>query len=56
MESKTFAEVHSEIRHKIKPVNSSTEVSSIRKLNGGGILVELDPKATSKTMFSEAVK
>ncbi|CAD7087787.1 unnamed protein product [Hermetia illucens] len=53
---KTFAEVLSEIRYKIKPEDNGAEVSSIRKTKGGGVLVELGPKTINKVTFCEAVK
>ena len=55
-EGKTFAEVLSEIRYKIKPEDNGAEVSSIRKTKGGGVLVELGPKTINKVTFCEAVK
>ena len=55
-EGKTFAEVLSEIRYRMKPEENGAEVSSIRKTRSGGVLVELGPKTTNKSTFCEAVK
>lgn len=47
-EGKTFAKVLSEIRYRMKPEDSGAEVSSIRKRNGGDVLVELSQKTQIK--------
>ncbi|CAD7080718.1 unnamed protein product [Hermetia illucens] len=54
-EGKTFPDVFSEIRYKIKS-DSGAEMSSIRKTKGGGGLVELGPRTTNKATLCEAVQ
>lgn len=37
----------------MKPEDNGAELSSIQKTKGGGVLVELGSKMTSKNMFCE---
>lgn len=55
-EGKTFRLVVSKIRFKMEPENSEVEMSFIRNAKGGGVLVEVGPKTTSKITFYEALK
>lgn len=54
-EGKTYAEVLKEIREKIKPEDTETEVNRIRQTRAGDILIELGDNTRDKMAFEAAL-
>lgn len=55
-EGKTYAEVLSEIRSKVNPEDTGTDVRSIRQTRTGEVLLELGNTSKNKSAFSDALQ
>lgn len=55
-QGRSYADVLGELRKKVKPEDSETEIRSIRQTKAGGVLLELGDKAKNKEAFCEVIR
>lgn len=55
-EGKSYSEILRELRQKVKPEDTETEVRTIRQTRSGGVLVELGKNCKNKEEFTSKVK